>query len=82
MATSVNRDPSYLRQLDAWHLELAIVRNVVDHILAELDGPDWMTSAAHVARDRFAHLIETFPFPTNESVTAGSRSSTHEGPQA
>lgn len=82
MATYANRDHLYLRQLDAWHLELAILRNVVDHILVELDGPDWMTSAAHIARDRFSHLIETFPFPTNEPVTAGSRSSTHEGQQA
>jgi hypothetical protein len=53
---------AYMDELGQWHLELAILRNLVNHILLELDGPDWMTSAAHIAEARFSHLIETCPF--------------------
>lgn len=71
IVTSANlHSLSYAQKLDAWHLELAILRNLVDHILSELDGPDWMTSSAHIARDRFAHLVETFPSQVDEGQQA------------
>lgn len=53
----------YIRQLNDWHLELAMLRDLVDHILTEVDGPDWMTSSAHIVQARFAHLLDSFPFP-------------------
>lgn len=58
----------YVRQLNEWHLELSMLRDLVDHILGEIEGPDWMTSAAHIAQDRFAHLVESIPFPKDDQV--------------
>lgn len=53
--------------LNEWHLELAILRDVVDHVLDQLDGPDWVTSSAHLAQRQFSHLVETCPFPQSLS---------------
>lgn len=61
----------YGRALNEWHLELAILRDVVDHILDQLDGPDWVTSSAHLAQRQFSHLVETCPFP--QSTSPGQR---------
>ena len=63
MATVHYHEHPYVRQLNEWHLELAMLRDLVDHILTEIEGPGWMTSSAHIAQDRFAHLVETCPFP-------------------
>ena len=60
----------HVRQLNEWHLELAMLRDLVDHILTELEGPDWMTSSAHIAQVRFAHLLENFPFPKEDQIAA------------
>lgn len=53
----------YLADLNRWHLELAITNDLVQHILAEIEGDDWMTSGAHICGQRLAHLVETCPFP-------------------
>lgn len=53
----------YLEAVNAWHLELAIVEEVVSHLLGQVDGPDWVTSAGHVACLRLRDLVEGFPFP-------------------
>lgn len=63
MATSDYHAHPYVLQLNAWHLELVMLRDLVDHILTEVEGPDWMTSSAHIAQDRFSYLVESFPFP-------------------
>lgn len=60
-------DP-YVRQLNDWHLELSMLRDLVDHILTEAEGPDWITSAAHIAQERFSHLVETLPFPDHPAM--------------
>lgn len=49
MATPDYHAHPYVRQLNEWHLELAMLRDLVDHILGEVEGPDWMTSSAHIA---------------------------------
>lgn len=54
---------TYNRELNAWHLELAMLGDLIDHILAEVEGPDWLTSSAHVAQVQLAHLVKTCPFP-------------------
>ena len=58
----------YLRKteidaLDAWHLELAIVQDVVSHLLGHIEGPEWMSSAGYLATRRLAELVEGFPLP-------------------
>ena len=60
----------YVRQLNEWHLELAMLRDLVDHILTEIEGPGWMTSLAHLVQDRFANLVETCPFPDQSHLEA------------
>lgn len=54
---------TYDRQLNDWHNELAMLRDLIHHILAEVEGPDWLTSASHIAQVQLAHLVETCPFP-------------------
>lgn len=60
----------YDRALNEWHLELAMLRDLIDHILDELEGPDWMTSSAHIAQERFLHLVESCPFPGSYQIAA------------
>lgn len=58
----------YVRQLNEWHLEVAILRDLVNHILSEIDGPEWICSAAHLAQHRFTQLVESFPFPLDSHL--------------
>lgn len=53
----------HVRALNDYHLELSMVADVFGHIVCEMDGPEWMTSAARIAQHRLAHLVENFPFP-------------------
>lgn len=55
----------YLEQLNAWHLRLAVVRDVVGHVFDELDpdAPEWMQSTALLAQEQFSDLVESCPFP-------------------
>lgn len=66
MATANYHSHPYVTQLNDWHLELAMLRDLVSHIFDEIDGPEWQTSSAHIARDRFDYLVETFPFPQHD----------------
>lgn len=50
------------RQLNEWHLELSMLRDLVGHLLSEVEGPEWLTSASHIAQARFDDLVESFPF--------------------
>lgn len=63
-----SRVGEYHRLLDSWHLQLAMLRDLVDHILTELEGPEWMTSAAGICQHRFLELIETMPMLTAKGV--------------
>lgn len=68
MATADYHSHPYVCHLNAWHLELAMLRDLIDHILREVDGPDWVGSASHIALERFSHLVETCPFPQENQV--------------
>lgn len=63
MASVDYHSDSYVRQLNAFHLELAMLHDGIEHIFQEMEGPDWMLSSAHIFGARFLHLVETFPFP-------------------
>ena len=52
----------YDRQLNCWHLELAMLRDLVNHLLLQFEE-DWTSSAAHICRHRFDQLIDSCPFP-------------------
>ena len=62
MATS-----DYLSRLNAWHLQLAMLRDLVNHLLLEVDGPEWLTSSGCLASEFFSHLVETCPFPSTDA---------------
>lgn len=59
----------YVRQLNQWHLELAMLRDLVNHVLTATDGPEWLTSAAHIAADRLSYLVESCPFPDEAQLS-------------
>lgn len=63
MATVDYHSHPYVQQLNAWHSEFAMLRDLIHHLLSQADGPDWLTSSAHIAQSRFLQLVETFPFP-------------------
>ena len=63
MAENQYTDPvEYDRALNEWHCELSCVVDVVDHVLQEVEGPGWLTSAGFVCRGRLAYLVESLPF--------------------
>ena len=53
----------YTDSLNMWHLELAMLRDVVNQLLFSMEGPEWQSSAAHICSDRFDQLVESMPFP-------------------
>jgi len=59
----------YLRNLNQWHIELAMLNDLVQHILGEIEGEDWMTSGASICGQKLAALVESLPFPAGEDVT-------------
>lgn len=63
---SYHSDP-HVRALNEHHLQLAMVSDIMGHIVLEMDGPSWMLSAARIAQDRLAHLVETYPFPAQSA---------------
>lgn len=70
MATADYHSDAYVRQLNEWHLELAMLRDLVGHIFAQVEGLEWISSAAHIAGDRLSHLVETCPFPPMDQIAA------------
>lgn len=58
-----DRAKEFDRVLNDWHLELAMLRDLVNELLWHMDGEEWMKSAGHIAGHRFSHLVETCPFP-------------------
>lgn len=64
----MNCPDSYLTRLDAWHLELGILADALDHVLTGIEGPDGVAATAHVLKARLRDLLETFPFPPSGEV--------------
>lgn len=60
----------YDRALNEWHLELAMLRDLVNELLWQMEGEEWMKSAGHIAGNRFSHLVETCPFPKADHSAA------------
>lgn len=60
----------YDRALNEWHLELAMLRDLVNELLWQMEGEEWMKSASHIAGNRFSQLVETCPFPGAYQIAA------------
>lgn len=64
--------------LNEWHLELAMVGDVVAHLLREGNGPEWWSSAGHIVSERLRELVESFPFPGGGEGSEGGDALTAE----
>lgn len=50
-------------RLNAWHLELSIVADAIEHVLREVEDPPGVSATAHVLKNRLHELVENCPFP-------------------
>lgn len=57
-------------QLNQHQLELAMISDVLAHIVGELDGPEWMVAAGRMCQDRLSHLVESMPFPSSSDLAS------------
>lgn len=57
-------------QLNEHQLQLAMISDVLSHVVGELDGPDWMTAAVRMCHDRLSHLVESVPFPSSSDLVS------------
>lgn len=62
---------AYTDDLNAWHLQLAMLMDIIGHVFDELeDVPDWMISTSALCKERLLHLVETCPFPKADQIVA------------
>lgn len=54
---------AYLSQLNAWHLDLAITADAINHTLADIDEPEGLSATAHVLKNHLIELVKSCPFP-------------------
>jgi hypothetical protein len=55
-------------RLNAWHLELAILADAIDHVLTDIEGPPGMRATAHVLGKCQLDTVENCPFPADDDV--------------
>lgn len=66
MNTTNFHDDAHVRALNDFQVQLAIVSDVFREVVHQMDGPEWMTSAARLAQDRLQYLVENTPFPPHQ----------------
>lgn len=49
--------------LNAWHLQLSICADALDHVLREVEDPPGLSAMADVLKIRLHDLVESCPFP-------------------
>jgi hypothetical protein len=59
---------SHFDRLNRWHLELGILADSLDYVLAGLDGHDGLLATAHVLKARLRGLVDSCPFPPSAEV--------------
>ena len=59
---------NYSDRLNAWHLELSIVADAIDHVLTGIEEPVGLSATAHVLRKNLLDAVERCPFPTDGEV--------------
>lgn len=58
---------THLAELNAWHLELAILQDAISRILRDLsDYDEGLAATGHVLNLRLESLVESCPFPPVE----------------
>ena len=58
--------------LNAWHLELSICADAIEHVLREVEDPPGVSATAHVLKTRLQDLVEHCPFPDSGSGQGGA----------
>jgi hypothetical protein len=59
---------NHSERLNAWHLELAILADAIDHVLTGIDGPSGLGATAYVLRHNLLCMVERCPFPADDEV--------------
>jgi hypothetical protein len=60
----------YSERLNAWHLELAILADAIDHVLSGIEEPVGLSATAHVLRKSLLEAVEGCPFPADSDDVA------------
>lgn len=64
MATADYHSDKYVRQLNDWHLQLAIAQEAMSYSVNQLqDIPEGLLNTLGILDDRLLHLVESCPFP-------------------
>lgn len=53
----------HAERLNAWHLEMAILADAIEHVLTGIEEPEGLSATAHVLKNRLQELVESCPFP-------------------
>jgi len=53
----------HAERLNAWHLDLAILADAIEHVLTGIEEPQGLSATAHVLKNRLLELVENCPFP-------------------
>lgn len=56
-------------RLNAWHLQLSIVADSIEHLLFEIEEPEGLSATAHIVKLRLRQLVDTCPFPEPDPVS-------------
>ena len=64
-------ETDYHRELNDWHIELAIVEKALCRVLWEIENEEF-GAMGHVLKNRLHDLVETCPFPPSDLVCAQS----------
>jgi hypothetical protein len=60
----------HCERLNAWHLELAILADAIDHVLCGIEEPAGVSATAHVLRNNLLDMVENCPFPASPGLPA------------
>ncbi len=63
---------AYNDRLNAWHLELSILADAIEHVLFRMDASDGLSATAYVLKNHLRDLVETCPFPDDGKTEGGS----------
>lgn len=53
----------HAERLNAWHLEVSILADAIEHVLTGIEEPQGLSATAHVLKNRLQELVESCPFP-------------------
>lgn len=56
-------------RLNAWHLQLAIVADSIEHLLIEIEEPEGLSATVHIVKLRLRELVDSCPFPDPDPVS-------------